>query len=79
MAEIDIPEELLDKPFVVLSFSRKTLLTLGLSYEQVGRLSDEDMTRIAEISIAHHFDSEFDENVKFTVRLVLEEKRKQAL
>jgi len=35
------------------------------------------MERIADILIAHHFDSEFDEDVVFTARLVLAGKRKQ--
>ena len=45
--------------------------------EQVARLTDEDMTRIADILIARHNDSEFDADVVFTARLVLAEKRSQ--
>ncbi len=66
-----------NKTFEVLSISRAYLQSIGMHPEQVARLTDEDMTRIAEILIAHHFDSEFDEEVTFTARLVLAEKRKQ--
>ncbi len=51
--------------------------SIGMHPEQIARLTDEDMSRIAEILIAHHFDSEFDTDVVFTARLVLAEKRKQ--
>jgi len=63
------------KQFVVLAISRKQLEVLGIPRHQVATLTDEDMARIAEILIAHHFDSEFDEDVVFTARLVLAEKR----
>ena len=64
------------KKYEVLSISRMQLASLGIPHEQVASLSDEDMARIAEILVAHHFDSEFDEDVKFTARLVLAIKRK---
>lgn len=66
-----------NKQFIVLSISRSYLHSIGIHPEQVARLTDEDMTRIAEVLIAHHFDSEFDEEVVFTARLVLAEKRSQ--
>ena len=47
---------------------------LGLTHEQIHRLTDADMQRIADILQAQRFDSEFDEEVKFTARLVLAEK-----
>lgn len=65
------------KQFAVLTISRDYLQSIGMHPEQVARLTDEDMTRIAEILIAHHFDSEFDTDVVFTARLVLAEKRNQ--
>ncbi len=65
------------KKFEVLTISRNYLQSIGLHHEQVARLTDEDMARIAEILIAHFFDSDFDEEAKFTARLVLAEKRKQ--
>jgi hypothetical protein len=65
------------KTFVVLTISRDYLHSIGMHPKQVARLTDEDMTRIAEILIAHHFDSEFDEDVMCTARLVLADKRKQ--
>lgn len=71
MADIYVPEDPQDKPFAVLSFSRQTLISLGFPYEQVSRLTDEDMARIAEILVAKLFDSDYDEEVKFTARLVL--------
>jgi hypothetical protein len=63
------------KTFTVLTISRDYLHSIGMHPEQVARLTDEDMSRIAEILIAHHFDSEFDADVVFTARLVLAEKR----
>ena len=69
MADISVPEDPQDKPFAVLSFSRKTLLSLGLTYEQVSRLTDEDMERIAA-SLATTY-PDFLERVRFNVRLYL--------
>ena len=66
-----------NKQYKVLSISKSYLHSIGMHPEQVARLTDEDMTRIADIFIAHHFDREFDEDVLFTARLVLAEKRKQ--
>jgi hypothetical protein len=37
-------------------------------------LSDEDMSRIADILIAQHFDAEFEEDVMFTVMAYLAER-----
>ena len=65
------------KKFEVLTISRDYLQSIGMHPEQVARLTDEDMTRIAEILTSHYFDSEFDEEVTFTARLVLAEKRSQ--
>jgi hypothetical protein len=65
------------KQYRVLTISRNYLHSIGMHPEQVARLTDEDMTRIAEILIAHHFDSDFDADVVFTARLVLAEKRKE--
>src|SRR2546429_1977014 len=65
------------KKYEVLTISKDYLHSIGMHPEQVARLTDEDMTRIAEIFIAHHFDREFDEEVMFTARLVLADKRKQ--
>jgi len=67
----------LSKKYAVLTISRDYLQSIGMHQEQVARLTDGDMIRIAEIFIAHHFDSEFDEEVLFTARLVLAEKRSQ--
>jgi len=69
LADISVPEDPQDKPFAVLSFSRKTLLSLGLTYEQVSRLTDEDMERIAA-SLATTY-PDFLERVRFNVRLYL--------
>ena len=66
-----------NKQYKVLSISKSYLHFIGMHQEQVARLTDEDMSRIAEILIAHHFDREFDEEVMFTARLVLAEKRKK--
>jgi hypothetical protein len=66
-----------NKQFKVLTISRGYLLSIGMHPEQVARLTDEDMSRIAEMLIAHHFDLEFDTDVVFTARLVLAEKRSQ--
>jgi hypothetical protein len=69
LVNIYVPKDPQDKPFVVLSFSRQTLLSLGLTYEQVSRLTDEDMTRIAE-SLAQTY-PDFLERVRFNIRLYL--------
>jgi hypothetical protein len=63
------------KKFEVLTISRDYLCSIGMHPEQVTRLTDEDMARITEILIAHHFDQEFDEEIVLTARLVLAEKR----
>ncbi len=73
-------QEYIDKwsrTFPVLVISRPYLNSIGLSVAKVNSLTDEEMSRIAEILVAKLFDSDFDEEVKFTARLVLAEKRKQ--
>jgi hypothetical protein len=65
------------KQFAVLTISRDYLHSIGMHPEQVARLTDEDMIRIAEIVASHLFDSAFDEEVTFTARLVLAEKKAQ--
>lgn len=62
------------KKFEVLVISRPYLNAIGLSVAQVNSLTDADMARIAEILVAKLFDSDYDEEVKFTARLVLAEK-----
>ena len=62
------------KTYAVLSISRLYLSSLGLTTEQINRLTDEDMQRIADILQAQRFDHEFDEEVAFTARIVLAEK-----
>src|SRR5437764_15488312 len=63
------------KKYEVLSISRLYLPSLGLTTEQMNRLSDADMQRIADILQAQRFDAEFDEEVALTARLVLLEKQ----
>ncbi|HEX6482943.1 MAG TPA: hypothetical protein VF043_29210 [Ktedonobacteraceae bacterium] len=48
------------KKFEVLSINRLDLNNLGIHYDQIITLTDEDMDRIADILIAHHFDHEFE-------------------
>lgn len=62
------------KTYAVLSISRRYLSSLGLTTQQLNRLTDADMQRIAAILQAQRFDHEFDEEVAFTARLVLAEK-----
>ena len=69
MVDIYIPEDLHDKPFTVLSFSRQILISLGFPYEQVSRLTDEDMERIAA-SLATTY-PDFLERLRLNVRLYL--------
>ena len=64
------------KKFEVLTISREYLQSIGMHPKQVARLTDEDMARIAEMLVANLFDSEFDEEARFTARLVLAQKRK---
>ena len=66
------------KTYEVLSISRLYLHSLGLTTEQMNRLSDADMQRIADILQAQRFDAEFDEDAKFTARMVLAEKEEHA-
>ena len=63
------------KTYAVLSISRLYLSSLGLTTEQINRLTDEDMQRIADILQAQRFDHEFDEEVAFTARLLFAEKQ----
>ena len=65
------------RKYDVLSISRLYLSSLGLTHEQIHRLTDADMQRIADMLQAQRLDSEFDEEVKFTARLVLAEKEEQ--
>jgi len=67
VVDIYVPEDQQDKPFVVLSFSRQTLTSLGFTYEQVNNLTDEDMERIAA-SLSKTY-PDFLERLKLNVRL----------
>ena len=69
MADIYVPEDPQDKPFVVLSFSRQALRTLGFTSGQISRLTDEDMERIA-MSLAATY-PDFLERLRLNVRLYL--------
>jgi hypothetical protein len=60
-----------NRTFPVLIISRPYLNSIGLSVAQITTLTDEEMTRIAEILVAKLFDSDFDEEAKLTARLVL--------
>ena len=55
-----------NRTFVVLEISRKLLEALGIPHAQVGRLSDEDMERIAE-SVAKTY-PDFENRVRINVR-----------
>ena len=66
------------RKYDVLSISRLYLSSLGLTEEQIHRLTDADMQCIADILQAQRFDAEFDEEVKFTARIVLAEKEETA-
>ncbi len=61
------------KTYSVLAISRLFLRSLGFTTEQINRLTDEDMQRIADMLQAQRFDHEFDEDVTFTARIVLAE------
>ena len=74
MADIYVPEDPYTKPFAVLSISRKKLLSLGFTYEQIALLTDEDMTRIAFWLANKYLDLGFEDDVQFLVRLELVEK-----
>ena len=69
MTDIYVPEDPQDKPFAVLSFSRQTLTSLGFTYEQISRLADEDMERIAA-SLATTY-PDFMQRVRLNVTLYL--------
>ncbi len=74
MADIYIPEDPYTKPYPVLAISRKKLLSLGFTYEQISLLTDEDMTRIAFWLENKCLDLGFDDDVQFIVHLELVEK-----
>lgn len=74
MADIYVPEDPYTKPFAVLAISRKKLLSLGFTYEQISLLTDEDMTRIAFWLANKCLDLGFEDDVQFIVRLELVEK-----
>jgi hypothetical protein len=63
------------KTFAILSISRLYLRdTLRMPINLIESLSDEDMSRIADILIAQRFDAEFEEDVVFTVMAYLVER-----
>ena len=62
------------KKYEVLSISRMYLSSLGFTNEGINSLTDEDMQRIADILVAHYFDAEFDEEVRFIVACEMVEK-----
>jgi hypothetical protein len=74
MADIYVPQDPYSKPYAVLAISRKKLLSLGFTYEQINLLTDEDMTRIAYSLENKCLDLGFDDDVKFIVSLELTEK-----
>ena len=57
------------KKYEVLSISRLDLRSLGFSNEQITRLSDEDMERIAEAIATTYPD--FENRVRINVRMYL--------
>jgi len=61
------PEQ--DKQYLVLSFSRGTLQSLGFSEQQLHRLTDEDLARIGA-SVARTY-PDFLQRVKINVGLYL--------
>lgn len=67
--DIYVPEDPQEKPFSVLSFSRQALRMLGFTAEQISRLTDADLERIAA-SLATTY-PDFLERLKFNVRLYL--------
>jgi len=69
LADIYEPVDPYSKPFAVLSFSRQSLTSLGFTYEQMSRLTDKDMERIAA-SLAQTY-PDFMERVRFNARLYL--------
>jgi hypothetical protein len=65
-----------NKKYEVLSISRFYLHhSLGFSAEAVESLTDEDMQWIADVLIAHYFDHEFDEEVKFVALHALKQEQ----
>jgi hypothetical protein len=58
-----------NRPFTGLAISRKQLEVLGIARDQVARLSDEDMARIAA-SVAKTY-PDFDNRVRINVRAYL--------
>ena len=65
------------KTYPVLTISRLYLNSIGFPMEKINQLTDEDMQRTADILQAQRFDSELDEEVTFTARIVLAEKEVQ--
>ncbi len=74
MEETTVPNDRQNQPFVVLSFSRAILTSLGFTSEQIGQLTDEDMQQIA-YSLEGRSLTGFYESLKFTVSVFLVEKR----
>ncbi len=71
-ADIYVPQDPYSKPYVVLSFSRQTLKSLGFTYEQVSCLTDEDLVRIAQVLQSLY--PGFEESVQFITALRLAER-----
>jgi hypothetical protein len=74
MADTSVPNDSQHQPYVVLSFSRATLASLGFTDEQIARLTDEDMQRLA-YSLEGRSLTGFYETLKFTVSVFLVAKR----
>jgi len=58
-----------NRTFAVLSISRKQLEALGIAHDQVARLTDEDMVRIAK-AVAKTY-PDFENRVRINVRAYL--------
>lgn len=69
VVDIYMPEDPQNKPFIVLSISRQYLLSLGFTYEQISRLTDEDMEHTAA-SLAQTY-PDFLERARFNIRSYL--------
>ena len=60
------------KKYIVLSFSRLTLSSLGFTNEQINSLTEEDLDHVADV--LHTLYPDFEQSVQFITALRLAEK-----
>lgn len=61
----------MERPFVVLSFTRSDLLNRGIPQERIEALTDEDMTQIADKLRDLYMKAGHGDNIEFYTKIFL--------